>query len=152
MPCLDSHCSFLHNGNMYIYGGYQAEYATYNDEIYVYEISTRRLDCLQQIGRRPLGRCSFSLSLIKNTFYVFGGCHETNLNDLWSFNLATCNWTEVFSTNTLWPEVLCWLYVASAWPFLLRLPKLFVPVRGYSDYHQIEKRYLRLRFSKAIVE
>lgn len=60
---------------MYIYGGYEAEWATYNEEIYAYETASRRVKRVETTGRKPPGRCSFSLSLYKNSFYVFGGCN-----------------------------------------------------------------------------
>jgi len=72
---LDSHCSFLYEGSLYIYGGYKAEFACCNDEIYTYDTASHRVKCLQTQGRKPVGRCSFSLSLIRNKFYVFGGCN-----------------------------------------------------------------------------
>jgi hypothetical protein len=48
---------------------------------------------MEVLGRKPTGRCSFSLSLLNESFYIFGGSNGNNLNDMWSYNLHTKEWT-----------------------------------------------------------
>lgn len=95
LPCIDSHTMNIHEGVCFIFGGFKGnKQMKYNNSSYKYDISNMEFSEQETLGERPIARANHGGSIVNGKLYIFGGCFEDQrLNDLWSLDLISLNWT-----------------------------------------------------------
>lgn len=89
--------SVIHNGALYIFGGYTKKDGEYFNDIHRYTTQDNIWTEIQpQTEDNPDPRTDHSLIVYHNSMYVFGGYDGARrFNDLWEFNLETRRWRRV---------------------------------------------------------
>jgi len=91
-----------------LFGGYDG--LTMRNDVVLIDLpanAERRVKVLPVTGIRPSGRKFHSAIAAGNFLIVMGGMSSTSiLNDIWTFNLETCVWTEHRSTASI-PPICC---------------------------------------------
>lgn len=83
--------------NIYVFGGRtgitMGEGNT--DEMFSFNINTRKWSKLTTSGKRPAPRSYHAMVSLNKKLYMFGGCSDKGrLNDLYSFDVTSCQWEE----------------------------------------------------------
>lgn len=84
---------------MYVYGGYIAQEATYNVNVYAFDMQKQTWEVYYQGkrgGGQPEGRSDFDVVVEDGCLWMFGGHNgKNNLGDFWKFDLKMKQWTLV---------------------------------------------------------
>ncbi|OMJ94181.1 hypothetical protein SteCoe_2663 [Stentor coeruleus] len=84
----------LHQNTIYFFGGYTKKDGEYFNDLFAFNIPTLQWKEVQpNISELPNKRTDHTLSLFRDTLYVFGGYDgRSRYNDLCAFNLITNEW------------------------------------------------------------
>jgi len=85
---------FMHNNQMYIFGGITINGAVLND-MFKFDFKTNEWEEIQQKGEIPCARWGHSCSTIGNSVYLFGVYSDVFLNDIYEFNKLTFYWKKL---------------------------------------------------------
>ncbi|XP_033836080.1 attractin-like protein 1 [Periophthalmus magnuspinnatus] len=156
-----SHQAVLHQGLMWVVGGYSFNYSNYH-MLLNYDLGSSRWDMVA-VGSGPLYRYGHSLALHQDDLYMFGGKLEqgaANVTDeLWVFNIPRRVWTPLSPA----PGPLCPLEGHSAHMVTREDGQTvmlvffgYSPVYGYlnevQEYHIGEKSWRVLSSRGALVQ
>jgi len=104
----DSHSAVLtsDNNKIIVFGGYSGAKKT--NKIYEFDISTATWkELAAQAKIKPAPRANHCAAMIGSNMFIFGGSGEESDNkaDLWKFNIATAEWTEIVKKEGAeWPQ------------------------------------------------
>ncbi len=83
------HSAFLHNGKMYIFGGYSTFTEAYSNEVFSFDFSTMEWEILAPLGGIISPRSGTSVSQQGDLVYFFGGYTiKGHSSDLFSYNIS----------------------------------------------------------------
>lgn len=90
-----SMCSVVHDGNMFVFGGYDG---SCRSDLHRFNFETNTWNEIRRFNNTiwPRERYRTSAALYKNFMYIYGG-HDGSkqLEDFWRFDLRRLNWEEV---------------------------------------------------------
>ncbi|EFC42782.1 predicted protein [Naegleria gruberi] len=97
-PCLSYDKS---NQLVYLFGGY--ENGNYLNDLWVFELKSKKWSMIETFGEIPVGRCGGVAKFYSNgMFYVFGGYnHKERTNALFELDLKTREWKQVNYSETI---------------------------------------------------
>ena len=94
------HCSWLHNGKLYVFGG--SAPAQTND-LYVFDTNEHKWSKPKTSGTAPTPRTGACAAVVGNSAVVFGGvdeeCPTMWTNDTYVLNMSTMRWTKASSSS-----------------------------------------------------
>ncbi|XP_002732492.1 kelch domain-containing protein 2-like [Saccoglossus kowalevskii] len=119
----DKALSWIYNNKFYVFGGFGPEPRCkamfgqwfwdtttswapdrgrgWNNHLFVYDIDTNCWTEQRTIGETPSPRAAHAGDVIGNKLYIFGGrLNQTRINDLYSLNLDTFQWSEKLECNS----------------------------------------------------
>jgi N-acetylneuraminic acid mutarotase len=88
---------------LYVFGGatYQANFVGFiaHNDLWAYDVAANEWSRLGPPAGGPMGRSRPNMWLVGRKLYVFGGITSAfeTLNDLWSFDLRTNEWTQLIA-------------------------------------------------------
>ncbi|XP_065874118.1 thiohydroximate-O-sulfate sulfur/sulfate-lyase (nitrile-forming) NSP5 [Euphorbia lathyris] len=97
-----SHAITLVGNKAYAFGGEFAPRVPVDNKIHIFDLLTQTWSIPQVTGDIPPPRVGVTMASIGHTIYVFGGRDATHqeLNELYSFDTSTNNWTLLSSGQT----------------------------------------------------
>jgi N-acetylneuraminic acid mutarotase len=101
-PCVRSHCAWVWNDSMYIWGGFgqhghPVDLFRYN---FLEEDVSKRWTKVEAKGTPPCGRSRMKSFVHENRVLILGGWDRKKLlGDLWEFNMETQTWKELKHTG-----------------------------------------------------
>ncbi|KAF9420897.1 Negative regulator of mitotic exit, partial [Podila epigama] len=91
-PARSGHCSAVHDGKIYVFGGADADYF-YND-IWCFDPRALTWTPIPASGYLPTGRHGHSCTIVDGVLYIFGGVSPdgSELNDAYAFKIHERRW------------------------------------------------------------
>lgn len=117
---IDSHNAQVYDdGNtaeMIVFGGFLRKLSKYSNHIFAYDFKNKewkfyfktesKKNPKGDVKKVPKKRANSSMSIVKNNVYIFGGAKGCiKMNDLWKFDLKSCQWNEIAYEKSTIPEV-----------------------------------------------
>jgi len=101
-PCVRSHCAWVWNDSMYVWGGYgqnghPTDLFRYN---FLEEDASKRWTKVETKGAPPCGRSRMKCLVFENRVFIVGGWDRKKLlGDFWELNMETGTWKELKQTG-----------------------------------------------------
>jgi len=95
------HVAFVHKDSFYILGGRNAHF-TGDMKLYRLDLNRMVWSIVKTKGSKPQSREEFAAFVYKDKLYIHGGIavlENVFLNDMWCFNLESCKWKEISSSE-----------------------------------------------------
>jgi N-acetylneuraminic acid mutarotase len=95
-----SHSAVIHNGKMYVFGGFSGE--EYLNDLFELDLETETWTDITPLcrGDIPSPRSRFCAAVHGDSMYVLGGWNKIGyFNDFYAYNFATHIWTNISNSN-----------------------------------------------------